>query len=100
MGTVTEVPTHCERSTPETRKRGPIREFFHCLGPGLITGSADDDPSGITTYSVAGASLGYGPLWMAVLSLPLMTSVQLMCARLGMVSGCGLGANIRKHYPV
>jgi NRAMP (natural resistance-associated macrophage protein)-like metal ion transporter len=76
-----------------------IDSFFSNLGPGLITGCADDDPSGISTYSVAGASFGYGPLWTALLSFPLMASVQLMCGRLGMVSGRGLGAVIRRHYP-
>ena len=57
-----------------------FRRFFADLGPGLITGAADDDPSGISTYSIAGASLGYAPLWTALFSFPLMASVQLMCA--------------------
>jgi NRAMP (natural resistance-associated macrophage protein)-like metal ion transporter len=65
----------------------------------LITGAADDDPSGISTYSVAGASYGYATLWTALLSFPLMAAVQLMCARLGMVTGCGLASVIRTRYP-
>jgi NRAMP (natural resistance-associated macrophage protein)-like metal ion transporter len=65
----------------------------------LITGAADDDPSGISTYSVAGASFGYATLWTALLSFPLMAAVQLMCARLGMVTGCGLASVIRTRYP-
>jgi NRAMP (natural resistance-associated macrophage protein)-like metal ion transporter len=65
----------------------------------LITGAADDDPSGIGTYSVAGAALGYSVLWTALFSFPLMAAVQLMCARLGMVTGRGLGGVIRKRYP-
>ena len=69
------------------------------LGPGLITGAADDDPSGISTYSVAGASYGFATLWTALLSFPLMVAVQLMCARLGMVTGCGLARVIRARYP-
>jgi NRAMP (natural resistance-associated macrophage protein)-like metal ion transporter len=73
--------------------------LVQCLGPGLITGAADDDPSGISTYSVAGASLGYAPLWTALLSFPLMAAVQLMCARLGMVTGRGLAGVIRVRYP-
>jgi len=73
--------------------------FFCNLGPGLITGAADDDPSGIATYSVTGASLGYAPLWMALFSFPMMAAVQLMCARLGMVTGRGLAAIIRRNYP-
>ena len=66
-----------------------VRKFFAELGPGLITGAADDDPSGISTYSVTGASFGYAPLWTALFSFPLMASVQMMCARLGMVTGLG-----------
>jgi NRAMP (natural resistance-associated macrophage protein)-like metal ion transporter len=69
------------------------------LGPGLVTGAADDDPSGISTYSIAGATYGYAPLWTALITFPLMASVQLMCARLGMVSGGGLAAAIRTRYP-
>jgi NRAMP (natural resistance-associated macrophage protein)-like metal ion transporter len=76
-----------------------VWRFFSNLGPGLITGAADDDPSGISTYSVAGASLGYSVLWTALFSFPLMAAVQLMCARLGMVTGRGLGGIIRKRYP-
>src|SRR6266487_766337 len=73
--------------------------FFAALGPGLITGAADDDPSGISTYSVSGAAFGYAPLWTALFSFPLMAAVQLMCARLGMVTGRGLAAVIRTRYP-
>jgi NRAMP (natural resistance-associated macrophage protein)-like metal ion transporter len=78
---------------------GPVGKFFSNLGPGLITGAADDDPSGISTYSVAGATFGYLPLWMALFSFPLMAAVQLMCARLGLVTGRGLAGAIRRHYP-
>jgi NRAMP (natural resistance-associated macrophage protein)-like metal ion transporter len=76
-----------------------VQQFLRELGPGLITGAADDDPSGISTYSVAGASYGYATLWTALLSFPLMAAVQLMCARLGMVTGCGLASVIRTRYP-
>jgi NRAMP (natural resistance-associated macrophage protein)-like metal ion transporter len=75
-----------------------LQRFFSDLGPGLITGAADDDPSGISTYSVAGAAFGYLPLWTAVLSFPLMSAVQLMCARLGLVTGLGLAGVIRRRY--
>ena len=74
------------------------RGFFRDLGPGLITGAADDDPSGISTYSVTGAAFGYAPLWTALFSFPLMAAVQIMCARLGMVSGRGLAGVIRSRY--
>ncbi len=76
-----------------------FRRFFGDLGPGLITGAADDDPSGISTYAVTGASFGYAPLWTALFSFPLMAAVQLMSARLGMVTGRGLAAVIRMRYP-
>jgi NRAMP (natural resistance-associated macrophage protein)-like metal ion transporter len=69
------------------------------LGPGLITGAADDDPSGIATYSQAGAAFGYGLLWTMVLSLPLMTAIQEISARIGRVSGHGIAGNLRRHYP-
>jgi NRAMP (natural resistance-associated macrophage protein)-like metal ion transporter len=79
--------------------QGQFRRFFSNLGPGLITGAADDDPSGISTYSVTGAAFGYTPLWTALFSFPLMAAVQLMCARLGMVTGRGLAGVVRLHYP-
>jgi len=79
---------------------GPLhfRRFFRRLGPGLITGAADDDPSGISTYSVTGAAFGYAPLWTALFCFPLMSAVQMMCARLGMVTGEGLAGVIRRQY--
>jgi len=69
-----------------------VTHFYSRLGPGLIAGAADDDPSGIATYSVTGAAFGYGPLWTALFSFPLMAAVQLMCSRLGMVTGRGFAA--------
>jgi NRAMP (natural resistance-associated macrophage protein)-like metal ion transporter len=78
--------------------QGRFRRFFSNLGPGLITGAADDDPSGIATYSVTGAAFGYSPLWTALFSFPLMAAVQIMCARLGMVTGLGLAGVIRVRY--
>ena len=69
------------------KQPGLLRRTFAILGPGVITGAADDDPSGISTYSVAGAAYGYSTLWIALLTFPLMAVVQLMCARLGMVTG-------------
>src|SRR5216684_5000833 len=79
-------------------ERNPIKRFLKVLGPGLITGASDDDPSGIGTYAVAGASLGFSTLWTALFSLPLMIAVLLTCARIGMVSGMGLTAVLRRHY--
>ena len=76
-----------------------LRTILRTLGPGVITGAADDDPSGIATYSIAGAQFGTGLLWMAVVSWPLMASVQAMCARIGMVTGNGLMAALRVRFP-
>lgn len=75
------------------------RDFWHMLGPGLTTGAADDDPSGIATYSQTGAQFGFQFLWLAGFTFPLMSMVQEMCARIGMVTGRGLAANIRVHFP-
>jgi len=80
-------------------KQNRVELFFADLGPGLITGCADDDPSGISTYSMGGAVFGYGLLWTALLSFPLMVAVQMMCGRLGMVTGRGLAGVVRRRYP-
>ena len=79
-------------------KRHRLKPFLSIFGPGLITGAADDDPSGIATYSIAGASLGFATLWTAFVTLPLMSVVQFLCAKIGMVSGMGLAAVLRKNY--
>ncbi|HKX06469.1 MAG TPA: Nramp family divalent metal transporter, partial [Methylomirabilota bacterium] len=97
-GSAAMTPDSTPDLVPDGRPAGRARRFFAELGPGLITGAADDDPSGISTYSVAGAAFGYAPLWTALFSFPLMAAVQLMCARLGMVSGRGLASVIRRHY--
>lgn len=90
-----------KRPESDTKKptNTPVRRFFASLGPGVITGAADDDPSGISTYSVTGAAFGYIPLWTALFSFPLMAAIQLMCARLGLVTGRGLAGVVRVHYP-
>lgn len=75
-----------------------FKKFFGLLGPGLTTGAADDDPSGIATYSQTGAQFGYGQLWTALYMLPFMTAVQEACARIGMVTGKGLTGVIKEHY--
>ena len=77
-----------------------LGKFFAGLGPGLITGAADDDPSGISTYSVAGASTGYSMLWLALISTPMMAVIQGMCARISMVTGEGIAAVMRKRLPL
>ena len=75
------------------------RKYWHSLGPGMVTGAADDDPSGIATYSQAGARYGFGFLWTAGFTFPLMAVVQEMCARIGLVTGRGLAGNIRMFFP-
>src|SRR4030081_2670953 len=89
-----------KKSPAQTGKVPPrrVRKFFSELGPGLITGAADDDPSGISTYSVTGASFGYAPLWTALFSCPLMAGVQIMCARLVMVTGRGVAGVFRRNH--
>ncbi len=83
----------------DDRDPGFIRRFFRSLGPGVITGAADDDPSGIATYSIAGAQHGLALLWTALITWPLMAFVQMMCARIGMVSGRGLAGAMHHKYP-
>lgn len=81
--------------------QNPIRRaknFWYLLGPGLTTGASDDDPSGIATYSQAGAQYGFGLIWLAGFTFPLMSIVQEMCARIGLVTGRGLAGNIRRHF--
>jgi NRAMP (natural resistance-associated macrophage protein)-like metal ion transporter len=100
------LPT--ERSARETQrraskreKRKPVtaREFWKSIGPGIVTGAADDDPSGIATYSIAGAQYGTSLLWTALFTWPLMFAVQTMCARIGMVTGRGLAGALRHKFP-
>jgi NRAMP (natural resistance-associated macrophage protein)-like metal ion transporter len=77
----------------------PITRFLKALGPGLVTGASDDDPSGIGTYAQAGTALGLSCLWTALLTFPMMWSVQFVCAKIGMVTGGGLTSVLRTHYP-
>jgi NRAMP (natural resistance-associated macrophage protein)-like metal ion transporter len=76
----------------------PVKRFLKILGPGLITGASDDDPSGIATYATAGAKLGYATLWTALVTFPMTAVVQYICAKIGLVCGTGLARVLRKHY--
>ena len=76
-----------------------MRAFWHTLGPGIIAGAADDDRSGIATYSIAGAQYGTSLLWTALFTWPLMIAVQTMCARIGMVTGHGIAGALRSKFP-
>jgi NRAMP (natural resistance-associated macrophage protein)-like metal ion transporter len=86
------------RAAPSPKKNF-VRRFSSLLGPGLITGAADDDPSGIATYSIAGAQMGTSLLWTAFITWPFMGCVQFMCARIGMVTGHGLGTALGRKFP-
>lgn len=89
-------------TTSKAANNGIIKQgkrYWSVLGPGLTTGASDDDPSGITTYSQAGAQFGFQLLWMAVVTFPLMSVVQEMCARIGLVTGRGLAGTIRLYFP-
>jgi NRAMP (natural resistance-associated macrophage protein)-like metal ion transporter len=81
------------------QKSNKLLRFWKFLGPGLVTGASDDDPSGIATYSQAGASFGLSTLWTAIVAFPLMAAIQQMCARIGLVTNQGLTGAIKKHYP-
>lgn len=84
---------------PSRHASGLLKRFLGSLGPGLITGAADDDPSGVATYTIAGAQLGTTLLWLSLFSWPLMGMVQMMCARIGMVSGRGLSSAFKARFP-
>jgi NRAMP (natural resistance-associated macrophage protein)-like metal ion transporter len=87
-----------EAATHRVESKGSQTGLWRRLGPGLITGASDDDPSGIGTYSQAGAAFGYGLLWTMWLSLPLMAAIQEISARIGRITGHGIAGNIRRHY--
>lgn len=84
--------------TDFTKPSAKIKKFFKALGPGLITGASDDDPSGIATYSQAGARFGLTTLWAALITFPLMAAVQEMCARIGIMTSVGLTTTLKNHY--
>src|SRR5438067_3769683 len=88
--------SHAEKIEREPRR---LKRWLMVLGPGLTTGASDDDPSGIATYAIAGASLGFSSLWMALVTLPLMATTQFISAKIGMVSGTGIAGALKRHYP-
>src|SRR5215472_2348515 len=103
----TPSPAGKPSAQPKTVPKGhrgrphPLRQagrWLRILGPGVITGAADDDPSGIGTYSQTGASFGLGQLWLALYMLPLMIAVQEMCGRIGLVTDQGIAGVVRLHY--
>src|SRR5258708_7588968 len=107
---IAETPALLIEETVETSKKvteifekqksiKKARAYWRLLGPGLTTGAADDDPSGVATYSQTGAQYGFQLLWLAPFTFPLMAIVQEMCARIGLVTGRGLAGNIRFNFP-
>src|SRR5438445_1628323 len=88
--------TGSQEAAQESEGSWPKR-FLKILGPGFITGASDDDPSGIGTYAVAGASLGFSTLWTALVTYPLMATVQFICAKIAIVSGMGLAGILKRH---
>jgi NRAMP (natural resistance-associated macrophage protein)-like metal ion transporter len=94
-----QAPSPSSGAAAGAKQKMTLKKVFSVVGPGVIAGAADDDPSGITTYSIAGAQLGTSLLWTALLTWPLMAAVQVMCARIGMVTGQGLSAALRKKFP-
>jgi NRAMP (natural resistance-associated macrophage protein)-like metal ion transporter len=94
----TGAPAAGRSGIDEARRAGP-RGALHILGPGLITGASDDDPSGIGTYSQAGSQFGLGALWLAIFTFPLMLAVQEACARIALQTGVGLGTSLRRKFP-
>ena len=96
-----EEPTAGEETLEEAMalETNPAKRLFLILGPGVVTGASDDDPSGIGTYSVTGAQFGYATLWTALFCFPLMTATQIICSRVGQVSGQGVAGVLRRHYP-
>src|SRR5580698_1176370 len=85
--------------TSESVKHPERPKLLQIMGPGLITGASDDDPSGIATYSQVGAQFGYGLAWTLLFSYPLMAAIQEISARIGRVTGFGIAGNLRRHYP-
>jgi NRAMP (natural resistance-associated macrophage protein)-like metal ion transporter len=94
-----EIQPEKENMKTSPKFSSKVKKFFAILGPGLITGASDDDPSGIATYSQAGAQFGFQTLWTALLTFPLMAAIQGMCARIGLVTSQGLTVTLKQHYP-
>jgi NRAMP (natural resistance-associated macrophage protein)-like metal ion transporter len=95
------VSTSANRSKKQRASKPSLfrSRFVRVLGPGLITGASDDDPSGIATYSIAGAQLGFSISWIMLFSYPLMAAIQQICAQIGRTTGMGIAGNLRGHYP-
>jgi Mn2+/Fe2+ NRAMP family transporter len=82
----------------QSRPTNPVQRLLGVFGPGFITGASDDDPSGIGTYAIAGASTGFSTLWLALITFPMMAAIQFICAKIAMVTGRGLAGVLKEHY--
>src|SRR6201991_5019725 len=96
---MTDAMTALQGKHDKTVETGPVRRFIGVLGPGLITGASDDDPSGIGTYSQAGAQLGFSIGWTMLVTYPLMVAIQEISGRIGRVTGHGVAGNVCRNYP-
>jgi len=96
---MSEVGLQIEREQSNTLAKGPFQRFLRTIGPGFITGASDDDPSGIGTYSQAGAQLGFNVGWVMLFTFPLMVAIQEIAARIGRTTGKGISGNLSRHYP-
>jgi NRAMP (natural resistance-associated macrophage protein)-like metal ion transporter len=96
---MTEVGSRVEKDQSNTVAKGPFQRLLRTIGPGFITGASDDDPSGIGTYSQAGAQLGFNIGWSMLFTFPLMAAIQEIAARIGRTTGEGISGNLRRHYP-
>ena len=97
---MTEFFVPAEPNPPDSVKQPERPKLLQVLGPGLITGASDDDPSGIATYSQVGAQFGYSLGWVMLFSWPLMCAIQEISARIGRVTGRGIAGNLKRHYPI
>jgi len=97
---MSEKSSIAQGAPPQSGTGETSTTLLRCFGPGLITGAADDDPSGIGTYSQVGAQFGFALLWTMLFSFPLMAAMQEICARLGRITGFGIADMLRKHYPM
>jgi NRAMP (natural resistance-associated macrophage protein)-like metal ion transporter len=94
-----DITTNLEREPDDQLKQPKTPKLLQVLGPGLITGASDDDPSGIATYSQVGAQFGFDMGWVMLVSWPLMCAIQEISARIGRVTGKGIAGNLKAHYP-
>jgi len=97
---MTDVTTKVEKEQSNVMAKGPFQKFLRTIGPGFITGASDDDPSGIGTYSQAGAQLGFNIGWVMLFTLPLMVAIQEIAGRIGRTTGEGISGNLRRNYPI